>query len=112
MEAFSTYVHTIDSGYLAGGAMWVYLFKFENMTAEAEEWSDPFELEEHWYSLRRFSATGWQLQLASSIRWGVTYEVPAESREWVEVPNTAVPGVEAQYQRYLHACGPPEPRLA
>jgi hypothetical protein len=112
MDSFSTYVHHIDSGHLRGGAIWIYLFKFENMTAEAEEWSDPFELEEHSYSLRRFSATGWQMQLASSSRFGVIYEVPVKSREWVDVPNTAVPGVEAQYQRYLHACGPPSPPLA
>src|SRR4051812_17362499 len=112
MESFSTYVHTIDSGYLHGGALWIYLFKFENMTAEAEEWSDPFELEEHFYSLRRFSATGWQLQLASSMRFGVTYQVPAASREWVDLPNLTVPAVEAQYQRYLHARASVEPALA
>ncbi len=109
MESLSTYLHSIDSGYLAGGAMWFYCFKFENMTAEAEEWTDPFELEEHSYCLRRFSPAVWQLQLASSVRAGVTYQVPAESREWVDVPSTAVPGVEAQYQRYLHASGSAEP---
>ncbi|HEX2871137.1 MAG TPA: hypothetical protein VHP33_07775, partial [Polyangiaceae bacterium] len=96
MESLSTYVHSIDRGYLAGGAMWIYLFNFENMTAEAEEWSDPFEMEEHSYALRRFSATAWQLQLASSSRLGVPYQLTAKSREWVDVPTTAVSAIEAQ----------------
>ena len=37
MESFSTYLHTVHDSKNGGLVVWIYLFRLEDMTVEAEE---------------------------------------------------------------------------